>query len=295
MASVLIGDEKEGFYMRNKFQFYQLKQRISAGSHVTPKAGYDRRRKILDFVAWVRSLRRVRALFPVDPPFDQTPLFLDFLGLDYERAQQLAEAVCTKNDIRYSRLYSSSHFLAFASLKASGFTPKNILEIGTGSGQTTRVLADLFPKANVHTIELPLSDPIYGENAGGFNQEQRNQFLDLPRITAHSCNSAFMFDIDLPDFDLIWLDGGHVFPEVAWDHFYCLSKLRPGGWVFTDDIRFPDNPLYRIYEGSTDAYETLAYYAKRTTHRSFFLIKRTDLHRNLFDPKYVAALHKTDT
>ncbi len=281
--------------MKSEFPFYSLKQRVSAGGYVTLKARYDRRRKILDFVAWVRSLRRVRALVPVDPPFDQTPAFLDYLELDQERAHQLAEATCTKNDIRYSRLYSSSHFLAFAALAASGFTPRNILEIGTGSGQTTRVLADLFPDAHVHTVELPLSDPIYGENAGRFDQDRRNQFLELPRITAHSQNSAFLFDADLPDFDLIWLDGGHVFPEVAWDHFYCLSKLQPGGWIFTDDIRFPDNPLYKVYEGSTDAYETLAYYARRTAHRFFLLIKRTDLHRNLFDPKYVGAIHKAAT
>ena len=278
--------------MDSAFPYRPLKQRVSASGHVVPQARYDRRRKVLDFVAWVRSLRRVRKIFPVTPPFDQTPAFLGDLGFDHEQGHQAADAVCTRNGIRYSRLYSSCHFLAFASLAASGFKPRDILEIGTGSGQTTRVLADLFPDARVHTVELPLSDPIYGENAGGFDQDRRSKFLDLPRITAHDRNSAFMFDIALPDFDLIWLDGGHVYPEVAWDHFYCLSKLRPGGWIFTDDIRFPDNPLYKVYEGSYDAYETLAYYARRTPHRFYFLLKRTDLHRNLFDPKYVGAIHK---
>jgi predicted O-methyltransferase YrrM len=230
----------------------------------------------------------------VDPPFDQTAAFFDQLGLEQEPAYQFAEEICAKNGMRFSRLYSSCHFLAFAALAMSGFAPRDILEIGTGSGQTTRFLAELFPEAQVHTVELPLSDPIYGENAGGFDQDRRNQFLDRPQITAHSRNTAFLFDLDLPDFDLIWLDGGHVFPEVAWDHFYCLSKLRPGGWIFTDDIRLPDNPLYKIYEGSTDAYETLAYYAERTAHRFFLLLKRTDLHRNLFDPKYVGAIHKAE-
>lgn len=278
--------------MQKNFPFLTLKQRVSSGSHVVPKSGYERRRRILEFISRIRSLRRVRALIPTPQPADWTTAMLADLGLTLEQAHVAAEAACKRIGVSFSRPYSSVHMTLFAAIAASGFRAANILEVGTGSGQTTRFLADLFPEAKIHTIELPADDPIYGPNAGGFDQGRLAQFLDLPQITAHHSNSAFLNELNLPDFDLIWLDGGHVFPEVAWDHFYCLAKLRKGGWLLSDDIRLPGNPLYDRYEGSTDAYETLRYYAERTGHDFYLAIKRTDLQRNLFDPKYVGAIKK---
>ena len=274
------------------FPFFQLRQRVSASSHVESQRKYERRRRVLERWAWLRSLRRVRKVFPVTPPFTMAGEYLAQLGVSHEQAEQRAKEACETHDIRYSPMYSSCHFWAFSALAESGFDPSNILEIGTGSGQTTRYLSHLFPDAHVHTIELSHDDPIYTENAGGFDHKRRTLFLDDPQITAYDINSAFILDLDLPKCDLIWLDGGHVYPEVAWDHFYSLSMLRAGGWVFSDDMRLPDNPLYKIYEGSTDAYESLTYYAKRTNDAYFLLLKRADLQRNLFDPKYVGAIHR---
>lgn len=278
--------------MQKTFPFLTLKQRVSSGSHVVPKSGYERRRRVLEFLSRIRSLRRVRALVEPPQPADWTAAMLRDLGITLEQAQSRAEAACQRIGVPFSRPFSSVHFTLFAAIAASGFKAGTILEVGTGSGQTTRFLADLFPEAKIHTVELPPDDPIYGPNAGGFDAAKLAQFLDLPQITAHHSNSAFLNELSLPDFDLIWLDGGHVFPEVAWDHFYCLAKLRKDGWLLSDDIRLPDNPLYGGYEGSTDAYETLRYYAERTAHDFYLAIKRTDMQRNLFDPKYVAAIYK---
>lgn len=274
-----------------KFPRLPVQARVSSEGHVVSLSRYHRRRRVLSFIARVRLLRRLRWLFGRPDVFDQTCAFMAQLGVTAEAADDAAERACNTIGAPYSRLYTSAHYKMIAAIALSGFKPATILEIGTGAGQATRFLAEVFPDAKVHTVELPHDDPIYGPNTKGFDLARRANFLDLPQITAHEKNSAFLSELNLPDFDLIWLDGGHVFPEVAWDHYYCMSKIRKGGWILTDDVRLPNNPLYRVYEGSTDAYQALRYYAERTAHRFFLIIKRTDAHRNMFDPKYVGAIH----
>ncbi len=189
----------------------------------------------------------------------------------------------------------SFHFMAFAALKASGFAPRNILEIGTFLGYTTNYLSQLFPDARVFTAALPPDDPVFGAY---HRQEQAgvksilDTRLSRPNITLLKMNSAFLWNAELPELDLIWLDGGHQYPVVAWDHFFSLSKLAPGGWLFSDDIRIPPPVDATSQAERFHAYRVVDYYNARMDDGFRFLLKREDVASYLHSPKYVAVYRK---
>ena len=184
----------------------------------------------------------------------------------------------------------SIHRLAFAALQVSGFRPRHILELGTSTGQTTLYLSGLFPEATVVTVELPDSDPIYRQ----WHPRGRGAAENLRRanIVPLRINTAFIGKENLPEFDLIWLDAGHFFPEVAWDHVYCLQKLAAGGWVFSDDVRFPDNATTRKRPETLDVWTVIEYFNTRQRDQFRFLLKREEPDSFVLDPKYIAYLQK---
>lgn len=189
----------------------------------------------------------------------------------------------------------SFHFMAFAALKASGFSPRNILEIGTFLGYTTNYLSQLFPEARVFTVALPPDDPVFSayhrqEQAGV--QSILDKRLSGSNVTLLQMNSAFLWKAELPELELIWLDGGHQFPVVAWDHFFSLSKLAPGGWLFSDDIRIPPPVDATNQAERYHAYRVVEYYNQRLADGFRFLLKREDVASYLHSPKYVAVYRK---
>ena len=169
--------------------------------------------------------------------------------------------------------------LAFAALAAGGLKPDNVLEIGTEHGETTQFLAEIFPEARVFTINLPDDDPAYrawhpeGSDAHEHNLARRLSASNIVQVRA---NTAWLMTQDIPEaFDLIWLDGGHRYPEIAWDHFFCMQRLAPGGWLFSDDITLPDQDrlLKRV---NLHPFEVIDYYNARCPDTFKLLLKRED-------------------
>lgn len=217
--------------------------------------------------------------------------FFDALGISRGDAEAARAEASTRSG-RSVRADESIHFLAFAALKAAGFRPATVLELGTDSGETTAYLACLFPDATIDTVELPDDDPILRHFHGsGIDPAALAKRLAAPQIRAHRVNTAFLASLDLPEFDLIWLDAGHEYPEVAWDHAYCLGRLRPGGWLLSDDIRPPENRLFRGRPGAFDAWNVTEYLKARGANIRY-LLKRDDPRLYLLDRKYVAAMQK---
>lgn len=185
----------------------------------------------------------------------------------------------------------SFHRIAFAALETRGFRPKNILELGTNRGRTSSFLSHLFAEATVYTVELPSSDPLYADlhlfrDRYVEIEASIEQLTGRPNVVVCRVNTAFLPQTELPDFDLIWLDAGHHYPEVAWDHFYCLHKLAPGGWLFTDDVAMPR----RRRRGHI--YDTIDYYNKRMNPKFRFLLKRESAYQYLLRPKFLGFLRK---
>lgn len=196
------------------------------------------------------------------------------LGISREIAEAMHYATLDRAGLP-NRNDDSFHKLAFAAIAASGFKPKTILELGTRTGATAAYLAALFPEATVHTVDLPPSDALYQQwvRDPATHESDLARTLASPNIVSHRINTAFLPSLDLPKFDLIWLDAGHQYPEVAWDHFYCIDRLQPGGWMLSDDIG-ADNPCR----------QTLDYFADRGLNVRY-LLKRENPEDYLWRPK----------
>lgn len=226
--------------------------------------------------------------------------FFETLGIERSAAEHLLEETRKKipvleEDVHIkSQEYQSTHLLAFSALRVAGFSPKNILEIGTYLGFTTCLLSHLYPGAQIYTAALPPDDPVFADYhilSGLGVDKVLEQRLARPNITVIKKNSGFLWEENLPDFDLIWLDGGHQYPVVAWDHFYSLSKLASGGWLFSDDIVRPGSDKKSVNDPRFDAYHTVEYYSSRLQNKFKYLLKREDAATYMYAKKFVAYLN----
>jgi len=129
-------------------------------------------------------------------------------------------------------------FFAMASLILKDV--KNVLEIGTGAGASTTVLAKLFPESTVYTIDMPESDPEYKKGwrgrHGGIHLPIFKKNIDRSNIKFVESNSFFLPTLDLPKkFEFIFVDGNHVYPVVASDIMFSYHSLADGGFLFMHD------------------------------------------------------------
>ena len=119
---------------------------------------------------------------------------------------------------------------------------KNVLELGTGLGETTAVLSGLFPAAKIYTIDVPRGDGEFRKRAWR-NLPQKKDGKARFRKNVHkeniiyiNRNSFFLSTMGLPEkFEAIFVDGGHLFPAVAWDIMYAYHHLQEGGFMFMHD------------------------------------------------------------
>lgn len=133
---------------------------------------------------------------------------------------------------------------------------KSVLEIGVGCGRTVNHLSILFPSALIYTVDIPASDEDYEKFATrtltDSNAEIFKKNIDRPNVVFIEKNSFFLSSLGLPkEFDLIWVDGNHCFPAVAWDIAFAYSHLKEDGFLFMDDY------------GKKDIRETIDYIKKR--------------------------------
>lgn len=119
---------------------------------------------------------------------------------------------------------------------------KNILEIGTCMGESTVVLSRLFPKATVYTVDLPYDD-VGGHHYTHIESNRLilEQRLEQKNIMTIKLNSFFLPSLKyLPgQFELIYVDGTHSFPQVAGDIMFAYNHMRPGGFLFMHDYALP--------------------------------------------------------
>ena len=86
-------------------------------------------------------------------------------------------------------------------------------------------------------------------------------------------NSLFLQDLELDPFDLIWVDGSHHYPEVAWDISNAYHLCTPGGVLMVDDV-MTDPRARRIGYDGPDSYEVLEYLAARVKEPVTYFMKR---------------------
>ena len=202
-------------------------------------------------------------------------------------------------DYNASGTMASIHWLLFAALAhKQGF--RRILEIGTFDGLTTALLARLFPGSEIVTVDLPSSDPILAstytrdtESAARDYERRLAANTAAPGIQTLRINSFFVPSKVDGMFDLIWVDGGHLYPEIAWDLCNAWNRLNPNGILMCDDVITHVNGLRDAYV-SPDSYAVLSYITARTGEKCWYFLKR-ESPQWAADPrkrKFVAFLQK---
>ena len=174
---------------------------------------------------------------------------------------------------------ASVHWVLFSCMSIA-YDVGSILEIGTYDGETTRILCELFVGGKVTTLDLPEDDPLLANSYGRSEanqlrifQERQRANTQHPRIESIQVNSFHVPSIAQGKFDLIWIDGGHLYPEIAWDICNAYHLCNLGGWIMCDDVILNRKGLRDQY-ASTDSSFVLDYVSQRTGEKVIHFLKR---------------------
>jgi predicted O-methyltransferase YrrM len=223
-------------------------------------------------------------------------------GFDYDRGLEKLDqtlAQLGKPPFLDQRGMASVHWILFSSMSLI-YDVKRVLEIGTFDGETTRILSELFVDASVTTVDLPGNDPILANSYRRAEPEQVRMFAERqrvntrhPRIELIQANSFQVPVAAKGKFDLIWIDGGHLYPEIAWDICNAYHLCNTGGWIMCDDV-IPSGKGFRNEYVSTDSSFVLDYVSRRTGEKVVFFMKRegAEWSANPNKRKYVALMHR---
>jgi predicted O-methyltransferase YrrM len=173
------------------------------------------------------------------------------IGWDYEKAVAKINTILPTFGIRETWRddiirNASQHWIAMAAIPEESV--QRILEIGTFSGNTTALLAVLFPQSEIVTCDLPDDSQQYISTYGRLDirkkytlEQERERNITAKNITFIQKNSFLLPRYTQGEFDLIWIDGGHEYPDVAFDICNCFYMLSTHGIMLCDDIVIPDN------------------------------------------------------
>jgi len=193
----------------------------------------------------------------------------------------------------------SIHLVLFSAISIS-HDIDNILEIGTFNGKTTKILSKLFPKSKITTIDLPESDPLLRNTNNRLDQRVYKQYkyelnnnILAENIEFIETNSVFLPEICKKKYDLIWVDGGHLYPEIAWDLCNAYHLCKKNGFILCDDVII-NKKGYKTNYVSPDSKVVLDYITNRTNDTIEYYIKKEAprISANPRKRKYVAVLKK---
>ena len=204
-------------------------------------------RKALSPWPYVRRVRK----FYYERHFDevavreQQALIFARAGLDYASSlRRLDERLDAAGLAPYDESIgmSSQHWIFLAGLAEQ---PRSrVLEIGTFDGLFTRVLSALFPSAEIITCDLPDESPAFRSTYdrsspdafASFTARRGANLEGLENVRFLQTNSFLLPGLALGQFDVVWVDGGHDYPTVAWDACNAFHMTTPDAYILFDDL-----------------------------------------------------------
>jgi len=220
------------------------------------------------------------------------------LGLELDTA--ISKTVSIFSIIGEQRTDISMHYEVFSSISQT-LSVTRILEIGTATGEFTNFLSMLFPQAIITTWDLPsesFSDSTvesYKNIQTGYGDQtsQSRRRLDGVANVVQVRQDSTRLTFESAMFDIIWVDGDHTFPVVAFDIINALRLVPVGGWICVDDIQPSDSG--RGVLGSQETYKTVKHLESIGLVSLTLIMKRLDTASMLLNPesrKYVAVLRR---
>ena len=186
----------------------------------------------------------------------------------------------------------SWHYHIFAGLKSYALTNSisfsNILEIGTHNGEFTNFISTLFSNSNIYTIDLEKGDEEFLSTYNRQDKDQLREFIfkrdkNLKRsnINFKEINSTKLINYfkDLK-FDLIWIDGDHLDPQVTIDIINSINLIKKDGIICIDDVvkdkKFLKNQYKSRNKGmvSTDSFSTINLLERNNIIKNIYFNKR---------------------
>ena len=118
--------------------------------------------------------------------------------------------------------------------------PKILLEIGTGSGRTTALMARNAPGASVYTVNIPPEEIAEGGRnvTGAPEREEIGRYyreMGLTNVRQIFANTL-RWEPDFGPIDVAFVDGCHDADIVYSDTKKILAKCRPGSLVLWHDF-----------------------------------------------------------
>ena len=164
----------------------------------------------------------------------------------------------------------------------------NILEIGTYDGNFSNFISKLYDESHITTIDLDESDnqfintpEILPEEYGRDRKEKLDNFLKLRKKNLNRKNINFLRLNSLnlkkyfneKKFNLIWVDGDHLDPQVSRDIINSIDLLNNDGIICTDDV-IMDNKFKKSKSVSNEGFLTLKQLEDNGLIKNYYLIKR---------------------
>jgi hypothetical protein len=152
------------------------------------------------------------------------------------------------NAMRYEEgmLPSRDAFVLLASLAAE--SPREVLEIGTFMGHTTRLLAENCETATIHTIDLPPDYSAEKDREGGIPKDDFHligrrvvgrEFLGQEcsaRIKQHFADTAILDFQEVGSPTFFFIDGSHTYEYCKNDSEKCFELCKGKGVFFWHDV-----------------------------------------------------------
>jgi predicted O-methyltransferase YrrM len=185
-------------------------------------------------------------------------------------------------NFQYDTPKLSWHYHLFAGLKQYFGNKKiNILEIGTHNGDFSNFISKVFTESQITTIDLDEGDYQFINTYGREEKEKLDKFLKLrnKNLNMNNINFINLNSLNIKKyfkekkFDLIWVDGDHLNPQVTIDIINSLDLLDNDGVICTDDVIMDSNFLGSKYV-SNEAFFTLKHLENNGLIKNYYIIKR---------------------
>ena len=186
--------------------------------------------------------------------------------------------VLKKNNINYNDQDLSWHYHIYGALSLKKDNIK-ILEIGTFDGAFTNFLSKNFKNSKIFTCDLPTNDNRFKSSYNRANPYVYERIISRRMKNLNQNNIKFL-EIDSKDlinnfpsenFDLIWIDGDHLDPQVSIDIHNSIKLLKKGCIMCCDDI-VKNN--YKDEYISNESFMTLQKLEKEKKISNFYFLKR---------------------
>jgi predicted O-methyltransferase YrrM len=189
----------------------------------------------------------------------------------------------------------SWHYHIFIGLKEYFKDKKiNILEIGTHDGKFTNFISKIYDNSKIITIDLDHSDEKFTNFYQRDTEENLNSHLEKRKVNINRKNINFikLNSINIKKyfaenkFDLIWIDGDHLNPQVTIDIINSLDLLDKNGVICTDDIVMDFNFVKDKYV-SNESFLTLSHLASNNFLKNYYFIKKIRT-KNFYIKKFIS-------